>query len=370
MGDMDLLRPLGRAGIPCAAVVPASDPARFSRFANCVLEWPAEACGEDRLARLVALARAQHQPPVVFFENDPDLLLISRNRDLLREHARFSLADRELVENLVDKCRFAAVAERLGLPVPRTFSGVSTDAVPSELRFPVMVKPVCRHFGSWFAFEPAAKAIEAATPEALQAVLTRFAQADFDVVVQHLVPGPESRIESYHAYVDDSGDIAGEFTGRKLRTNPVKYGYTTALTVTDSPQIAELGRMVIGRLGLRGVAKLDFKRDPAGNPWLLEVNPRFNLWHHAGAVAGVNIPAIVYADLTGRPRPPISRARPGVSWCLPWRDWAPARAEGAPLRHWLAWTLRCEAKSVVARDDPLPLVRGKLVHRLSRFVKT
>jgi predicted ATP-grasp superfamily ATP-dependent carboligase len=47
----------------------------------------------------------------------------------------------------------------------------------------------------------------------------------------------------------------------------------------------------------------------------LEINPRFTLWHHAGAVAGVNIPALVYADLTGTPRPATARAKAGVRRC-------------------------------------------------------
>ena len=64
---------------------------------------------------------------------------------------------------------------------------------------------------------------------------------------------------------------------------------------------------IVERLALTGVAKLDFKRDPQGNLRLLEINPRFNLWHHAGAIAGVNIPALVYADLAGLPRPPVIR---------------------------------------------------------------
>src|SRR5215470_19812901 len=40
---------------------------------------------------------------------------------------------------------------------------------------------------------------------------------------------------------------------------------------------------------LTGVAKPDFKRAPDGRLLLLEINPRFNLWHHLGAVAGVNL---------------------------------------------------------------------------------
>ena len=43
------------------------------------------------------------------------------------------------------------------------------------------------------------------------------------------------------------------------------------------------------RLGLKGLVKLDFKRADDETLHLLEVNPRFSLWHHLGAVAGVNL---------------------------------------------------------------------------------
>src|SRR5207248_11659011 len=51
---------------------------------------------------------------------------------------------------------------------------------------------------------------------------------------------------------------------------------STALELTDAPDVAALGRDVLARLRFAGVAKLDFKRDRAGRLWLLEINPRFN----------------------------------------------------------------------------------------------
>jgi D-aspartate ligase len=96
----------------------------------------------------------------------------------------------------------------------------------------------------------------------------------------------------------------------------------------------------------------------------LEINPRFNLWHHAGAVAGVNIPALVYADLAGIPRPPVARARAGVRWCRMWKDLPAARADGMPLAAWLHWALASEAKSTLSWDDPIPLLRAA-VHRVA-----
>ncbi len=67
---------------------------------------------------------------------------------------------------------------------------------------------------------------------------------------------------------------------------PAAYGHTTALVITDAPDVVELGRRLTGLLGLVGVAKLDFKRAPDGRLHLLEVNPRFNLWHFAGRRPG------------------------------------------------------------------------------------
>src|SRR5213592_1848596 len=159
-----------------------------------------------------------------------------------------------------------------------------------------------------------------------------------------------------------STGVAGEFTRRKIRTYPADYGHSTALTITDSRReaadVAALGRDLSTRMGLRGVAKFDFKRAPDGHLHLLEVNPRFNLWHHLGAVAGVNLPALVHADLTGAhaTRRAPTRARAGAHWCRPWVDWRAARATGLALWRWAPWALACDAKSVVAWDDPLPLL--------------
>ena len=109
---------------------------------------------------------------------------------------------------------------------------------------------------------------------------------------------------------------------------------------------------------LTGVAKPDFKRAPDGRLLLLEINPRFNLWHHLGAVAGVNLPALVYADLVGLPRPATRPARAGARWGSIWNDFPAAHASGLPLWRWLPWMLGCDAKSAVAWDDPMPLVRS------------
>src|SRR4029077_7051936 len=103
-------------------------------------------------------------------------------------------------------------------------------------------------------------------------------------------------------------------------------------------------------------AKLDFKRGPTGRLYLLEINPRFTLWHHPAALAGGNVPALVDGELAGLPPPAARRAHPGVRWCKIWHDAPAARSAGMPFFRWLPWALRCEAKSALSWDDPLPLL--------------
>jgi len=347
------------------------DPARYSRFARVVLDW-ADAWDrpEALLESLERFGAAQATPPVLFYEEDRELLVVSRNRERLRRHYRFVVPAAELVEDLVDKGRFQALAQRLDLPVPAArVLDPCADPVPLDLPFPVVLKPLVRRGDRWTPIAGGAKALQIDSPVTLASLWPRLAEAGIPVLLQQLIAGPETSIESYHVYVDEPGNTVGEFTGRKIRTWPTSHGDSTALVTTDAPDVMALGRDLVRRLDLRGVAKFDFKRAPDGRLYLLEVNPRFTLWHHLGARAGVNVPALVYADLVGEPRAPTRHARAGVHWCKPWDDVAAARAAGISFLRWLPWALRCEAMRVVAWDDPMPFVRGTLWRIMSRVFR-
>ena len=293
-----------------------------------------------------ASASTQREQPVLFYEEDAQLLLISRHRERLAKSFRFVIADATLVEDLLDKARFQDLARRHGLPVPpaRQFHPVAVEPDDLDLAFPVVIKPLTR-LERWNDVFGLRKALEVKDVDALRALWPQLLDAGIDLLAQQLIPGAETQIESYHCYVDQRGSIAGEFTGRKIRTFPLSYGHTTALEITAAADVQQQGRDIVERLGLTGVAKLDFKRDQAGTLHLLEINPRFTLWHHPAAVAGINIPALVYADLTGTPRPATTPAKAGVRWCRAWKDFPAARA------------CRRAADDVVALGDSL---RGKI----------
>jgi predicted ATP-grasp superfamily ATP-dependent carboligase len=204
------------------------------------------------------------------------------------------------------------------------------------------------------------KAIRVESREALDRILPHVATYPSAFILQAAIEGGEDQVLSYHAYVR-AGVVVADFTGRKVRTSPRTYGISTCVEITDDEAVRRLGRQILERLEFSGVVKLDFKKDAAGGRlFLLEANPRFNLWHHPGAVAGVNLPFIVYRDLLepGSVQPGSFRARPGVRWMAARHDLralAEYRAAGeVGVFDWLRQLATSSITEDLYWQDPLP----------------
>lgn len=352
IGSMDLVRPLGSAGVSCALVTRPDDPAGHSRYVDCILERsdPIEE-PEVLTERLTSFASQQKEKPVLYYEGDGGLIFASRNREELSDYFRFLLPAADLIEIITDKTRFYPWAEQLNLPVPATESLTAGQDDPNdlELRYPLIVKPAARQVHRVKEFG-AAKAMLVNDPDDAKRLLDQLGPTGMTFVFQEHIPGPENQIESYHAYFDRRGRLVTDFTGRKIRTSPHEFGQSTALITTDARDLLVLGREIAERLGLFGVMKFDFKRGADGKLWLLEVNPRFSLWHDLGERAGVNIPALVHGDLTGWARPAYGAVRSGVRWCRPLSDFRVALRAGELGPSWFLETIASKACTLSLSD--------------------
>jgi predicted ATP-grasp superfamily ATP-dependent carboligase len=371
-GDLNMLRCFAGTGVPTVVVSRDPDaPVFFSRHCGqrrLIADHHADPAGA--LADLDALGALYPGRPVLYYGDDAMLLLVSRHRAQLSARFRFSLPDAALIEALVDKVRFAALARDLALPVPRTLASSerrSAAEIAAVIRPPVVLKPFC-HLG--FRSSAAVvdlgvgpvKALYAGDVSELARMIDRIESFSSHFVVQEYIPGGEAHVYSFHAYLDAQRRPLGHYVGKKIRTYPPRAGVSTYLEIVDAPELARLGFEVIARLDLIGVVKLDFKRDPrTGRFYLLEVNPRFSLWNHLGAASGVNLPLLAYQDLAGLPAGPAKAARVGLRW-LSFADDARAfLRSSAPagelsLARWLGSLCGPKVYDVFAWDDASPWV--------------
>jgi D-aspartate ligase len=208
MGDVDMVRALGIAGIPSAFFGVANESARFSSHVRVSLPWIDPWERQDQLvAALLDFARSQTEAPILFPQTDAALLLASRHRGRLAEGMRMMLADRDLIDQLVGKRRFQALAARHDLPVPpaQHLRPAPGDPPPAlDVPYPVVVKPLTR-IPAWAALAGSGKALRVPGRDDLAALWPRLTKLRTEFLAQQLVRGPESRIESFHVYVDVRG---------------------------------------------------------------------------------------------------------------------------------------------------------------------
>src|SRR5829696_29384 len=175
LGDRNLAVALSAAGASVTAVGERTVAVRWSRFVDDWLEDPRP--DEDALvSTLLDRAASQPGPAALFYQFDDDLLFASRRREELSRELLVALPPPELVEQLVDKAAFQALAVRTGLPVPPAHVldlASGSDAV-SDLQLPVLLKPTRRE-ASWTA-AVAGKAVVVDDRDALPRIVDLLAQ--------------------------------------------------------------------------------------------------------------------------------------------------------------------------------------------------
>jgi D-aspartate ligase len=382
--DLNLLRCFAGLGVPTVVVSSdASDVTFSSRYCRHKEVIAPVSDPERALHDLLAVGRKFPHRPVLFYGDDATLLLVSRNREHLARYYRFLLPEPDLVEDLVDKTRFARLASRLALPVPRTVLSRALKApedVGAHLSLPCVLKPNY-HIG-WFESDAIRtqgghpqKVLRATNADELHSMFHQMRRFTDDFVVQEYVSGDANSVYSFHAYVDRRSQPVAYYVGRKIRTYPRESGVSTYLELVNEPEVIRAGLEVLRTLGCVGVVKIDFKKDPdRGRFYLLEVNPRFNLWHYLGTVCGVNLPWLAYADLVGVASKPRSGYTTGVRWLSFGDDLRSFLRDYRPTGRlsWSAWLLSLRGKKVYdvfSWRDPYPSLVAVLNYTRATLTK-
>ena len=280
----------------------------------------------------------------------------------------------EIVEKLVDKSRFAIFAEELALPVPKTLAGTSEttlDEIARRIGFPCVLKTCHAHITvaerAQIARARKARPIVCSAPNARW--IFRRCSSECGIgrrrsSFKNGSPAARSRFEAFTSMFAPTGRRSGTTSVAEFALINVAAARTPSSSSSAIPSsiTASAWILTVRRIGLVGVAKLDFKLDPRTLTYhLLDVSPRFNRWNHLGAVSGVNLPFIAYRDLTGAPAEPRAEATAGPRWLsfgdearAFLRDYAP---EGdLPALDWLRSYRGGKVYDVFAWDDPSPFV--------------
>jgi D-aspartate ligase len=365
LGSLNLVRSLGLARIPTIlATSDRAEPALLSRYCDTRLPLPPleqrEAVLDVLLSAGERLREALGKPVPLYYGNDDTLNLVQECRAELASCYRLVLNDPGVARALLDKDAFNAIARERALPVPRMLRWEELDCFTE----PVLVKPKTRL--AWDAspvhlrlFDGKGKARVFPNGWTLKAD-PLAAQLREELALQEYIAGDDRQLWSFHGFATERAELLAWFIGRKLRTYPASTGMSSYLELARDAELAALGRDIVARVPVKGVFKMDLKRDPrTGRFHLLEINARFNLWHYLAARNGLNLPAIAYDYMVEGKRPSHTSYRTSHRWLslrFDSRAYWELRSRGElGFGAWL-WSLLSARKvcDVFSWRDPLP----------------
>ena len=293
-----VIRSLGRAGLPVVSVV--SSPREHggrSRYATSRATAPDPADRtRDYIEFLLGLGD-EYGDGILVPTTDESVEAVSTHREELAARHRLACPSLWAAEHFLDKRLTSEVAGAAGVEAPATSCPDTPEELERcacDLRFPCLIKPresyrYTRAFG--------VKMTRVEDRDELRAAWRAAHDAGIGVLVQEIIPGPETGGVNYNLYMVD-GEPAVEFTSRKVRLSPPDFGFPCVVRSAPVPEVVEPGRRIARALGVQGFANVEFKQDERdGRYKLMEVNGRPNMSGELAIRCGVDFPLMTYRHL-------------------------------------------------------------------------
>jgi predicted ATP-grasp superfamily ATP-dependent carboligase len=368
---LSALRLLGRSGIRCYALDALEPtPALWSRYCRGrVVRLAPDTPEEQVLDAIIAMAARMPPRPVLIATSDRMVQLISRARHRLERFYRLLLPDRHLVEDLLDKSRFARKAPACGAIVPRstTITGIHRlpDAIAS-LGVPLILKTFRQGDIAGTTFP---KALVIRSEEDARAAQAKHGDScgSLRLIAQEFIPGDDLQQLSIGACLDRNGEVVASFTARKRRQGTKGTGVGLYVETVEDAEAQTTALNLLRALKCVGLAEVELKRHAqTGQLYVIEINAR--VWLQvslAAAACGINFPALYYTLAADQPLPAIDahKSHRRAAWqdlchdCHATFRRGGYRAAGSvSVLGWLRQSLRASEGPFLDFRDPLPAV--------------
>jgi predicted ATP-grasp superfamily ATP-dependent carboligase len=289
--DLAIARSLGRAGARVVAAVPPGGAlAACSKYVSGRLALPSD---DSRAAAEVVIDAVRSGAFTHVISAREDLIvLLNERRSELERFTELLFPEPASFEQCLYKDRTCALAEELGIPIPRSVVPDCAAAVEAcrTLRFPVVVKPRHRDPRSRTSGARDYVAMYVNSFEELVRELGELDGGDNAPIVQEFCRGEGIGVE----VLMRAGEALAVFQHRRLREKPATGGISVLCESVDlDSRLAGWAVSLLKAMKWDGVAMVEYRVDPhTADARLLEVNGRFWGSLPLAIRAGVDFPAL------------------------------------------------------------------------------
>jgi predicted ATP-grasp superfamily ATP-dependent carboligase len=217
---------------------------------------------------------------------DDCTLLLSKYKNRFSPNVKIPIANYDTLLVGRDKAKTIELAEKEGIPHPKTLIDDHPDFtfIKRDFEFPVILKPR-RSSGS-------RGIVCVKKPRDLEKEYTQLKKQYNDLIIQEFIPyGGANGV----FLLFNQGEPRALFVHKRLREYPPSGGPSTLRESVVYPKIEEYALKILKKLNWHGVAMVEFRIDARdGEPKLMEINPRYWGSLQLGIFAGVDFPYLHY----------------------------------------------------------------------------
>ncbi len=236
--------------------------------------------------------------PVLFPTTDLFVYWIAENEDILKKYFLFEQPSKEITLLFKNKNVQSQLALNAGLNIPWTWEIKNHDDFKrlEKLSFPLLVKGAD---STTWKKNIQEKGIEISSKTDLEPLVRELLKTQQSVILQEIIPGPESNLIEVSMIATQQGDIISSITVRKIHQFPRKYGTGCLVEESFFPEIEELAIKFVQKNRLSGILNMEFKlNEKNGLAYYIETNLRS--WDQIGITRciGGNFPYLQFQFLT------------------------------------------------------------------------
>jgi predicted ATP-grasp superfamily ATP-dependent carboligase len=303
------VRSLGRRGLSVAALETHNVPAFSSRFCRRGFVCPPGSATDSYLDYLDGLLTSTGAR-VLIPSGDGTIALLRKRRAHLERRVQIALAKEEPLTIAINKERTLAIASRLGISAPRGLVVRSVSEVPAALKeigLPAVVKP-CE---SWLGDERQGARVTSqlvTTPDEARRAMAELTRFGGVTLFQQLLSGRREAVSLLYC----KGEIHARFAQWAKRTAPPLGGESVLRqSIAVPPDIGAQAERLVREIDLEGYSEIEFRRDSAGTPYLMEINPRLSASVEIAVRSGVDFPYLLHQWANGAPPDKVKSYRIG-----------------------------------------------------------
>ncbi len=358
-----VIRALGINDVPVVAVYyEKGDMGYTSKYVMDRIYAPHPEKNEEQFINLLKNCAIRFSGSLLIPADDATLSVVSRHKSLLEKYYRVACTEWVIARQFIDKKYAYALAESIGVPIPKTAVPESVEDVEQyskTVEYPCIVKPCQSHL--YFQLFRT-KMVRVENFGQMLHAYQQATSAGIDVMIQELIPGDDTQGVNYNSYFWGGKPLV-EFTAEKVRLAPPHFGIPRVVISKEIPEIIEPGRKIVRALGFYGYSCAEFKRDIRDGVYkFMEVNGRHNRSGIVSTYCGINFPWIEYKHLIyGELPSAVPNYRTGIYWIDEFNDAAHSVKHRSQERYSLIQYIRPYLKehvfAVYDLNDPKPFFK-------------